>query len=379
MTDWSAERLARAVLSQVCEPGDPRLTRLVAGHGAVAAVEALRRGGAQSAWGLRAMAVDEAEIVARAERLNLRYVIPTDQEWPHALADLGHCEPVGGMGGQPLGLWVLGEARLVSWLGNAVAVVGARAATHYGVSVATEMAGRLSSEEFGFTVVSGGAYGIDAAAHRGALACGGRTVGIYAGGLNEAYPRGNVRLFDQMADSQLVVSEVAPGVRPTRAGFLARNRLIAALGLGCLVVEAAQRSGALNTASWAGELGRVVMAVPGSVHSGQSRGCHRLIRDGQATLVADCEDAVALLAPLGRGPDLPERGEQRPLDLLKPRLLTVREAMPGRRPVTASELGSICGRPVPDVVGALMELELLGLVCRQADGSWRLRRPSSTS
>ncbi|MGL5246937.1 MAG: DNA-processing protein DprA, partial [Brooklawnia sp.] len=98
MTDWSAERLARAVLSQVCEPGDPRLTRLVAGHGAVAAVEALRRGGAQSAWGLRAMAVDEAEIVARAERLNLRYVIPTDQEWPHALADLGHCEPVGGMG-----------------------------------------------------------------------------------------------------------------------------------------------------------------------------------------------------------------------------------------------------------------------------------------
>ena len=206
-----------------------------------------------------------------------------------------------------------------------------------------------------------------------------RTVGIYAGGLNEAYPRGNVRLFDQMADSQLVVSEVAPGVRPTRAGFLARNRLIAALGLGCLVVEAAQRSGALNTASWAGELGRVVMAVPGSVHSGQSRGCHRLIRDGQATLVADCEDVVALLAPVGRGPDLPERGEQRPLDLLEPRLLTVREAMPGRRPVTASELGSLCGQPVPDVVGALMELELLGLVCRQADGSWRLRRPSSTS
>jgi len=325
------------------------------------------------------MAADEAEIVAQAERLNLRYVIPTDQEWPHALADLGHCEPVGGMGGQPLGLWVLGEARLASWLGNAVAVVGARAATHYGVSVATEMAGRLSSEEFGFTVVSGGAYGIDAAAHRGVLACGGRTVGIYAGGLNEAYPRGNVRLFDQMADSQLVVSEVAAGVRPTRAGFLARNRLIAALGLGCLVVEAAQRSGALNTASWAGGLGRVVMAVPGSVHSGQSRGCHRLIRDGQATLVADCEDAVALLAPLGRGPDLPERGEQRPLDLLEPRLLTVREAMPGRRPVTASELGSICGQPVPDVVGALMELELLGLVCRQADGSWRLRRPSSTS
>lgn len=379
MTYWNAERLARAVLSQVCEPGDPRLTKLVAHYGAVAAVAALRRGGDQSAWGRRAVAADEAELVARAERLNLRYTIPTDQEWPQALADLAHCEPVGGMGGQPLGLWVLGEPPLASWLGEAVAIVGARAATRYGESVATELAGRLSSDDFGFTVVSGGAYGIDAAAHRGALASGGRTVGIYAGGLNEAYPRGNARLFDQMAADQLVVSEVAPGVRPSRAGFLARNRLIAALGLGCLVVEAAQRSGALNTASWAGELGRVVMAVPGSVHSGLSRGCHRLIRDGQATLVADCDDVAALLAAVGRGPELPARGEQRPLDLLEPRLLTVREAMPGRRPVTASELGSVCGKPVPDVVGALIELEQLGLVRREADGLWRLRRPRPTS
>lgn len=374
MTRWDEERLARAVLSQVCEPGDPRLPGLIEAYGAVDALAALRRSGHDSAWVRRARVADEQALVDLAEDLRLRYLIPSDDQWPAGLADLDCCEGVGGMGGPPLGLWVRGAPPLNSWLGKGVAIVGARAATSYGQVVATQLAGQLAGEDFDYTVVSGGAYGIDAAAHRGALAAGGRTIGVYAGGLHEPYPRGNARLFEQLAADQLVISEVAPGVTPTRAGFLARNRLIAALGLGCVVVEAAQRSGAQNTASWAAGLGRTVMAVPGPVHSAMSVGCHRLIRDGQATLVADSSDVAALLAPVGRGPDLPTRGEQRPLDLLEPRLLTVREAMPGRRAASASQVAVACGQPVPDVVAALIELEQMGLVRRTADGAWRPRR-----
>lgn len=376
MTEWDEERLARAVLSHVCEPGDPRLARLVGGHGAPDAVAALRRSTEPSAWAMRARAVDEALLVRQAERVGVRFILPSDAEWPRGLAELDHCDAVAGLGGAPLGLWVRGEHPVGAWLGDAVAVVGARAATRYGEAVAADLAGRLSvAGQGGYTVVSGGAYGIDAAAHRGALASGGRTIGVYAGGLDEPYPRGNARLFEQLVADHVTISEIAPGVRPTRAGFLARNRLIAALCLGTVVVEAAQRSGARNTATWAGELGRTVMAVPGSVHSAMSIGCHRMIRDGQATLVTDSDDVCALLAPMGRAPILPTGGPARPLDFLDPELLTVREAMPGTRPVTTSELALMCGKRLPEVVAALVELEQLGLVRRQDDGSWRLKRP----
>lgn len=377
MTDWDDERVARAVLSGVCEAGDPRLAALIGEHSAAAALAALRRVNEESAWARRARASDERALVEMADRIGVRFVMPSDSEWPAALNDLANGAEVGGMGGMPLGLWVLGEPALADWLGQGVAVVGARAATHYGEAVAGDFAARLAAEQIGggFTVVSGGAYGIDAAAHRGALAAGGRTIGVFAGGLDEPYPRGNSRLFELLASEQLVISEVAPGLRPTRAGFLARNRLIAALGLGTVVVEAAARSGARNTAAWAAELGRVVMAVPGSVHSGMSVGCHRMIRDGEATLVADSDDVCALLAKLGAAPQLPIRGQPRPLDQLAPELLAVREAMPGRGSVQASDLAIRCGAALPATMAALAELELLGLVRMDEVGGWRLRRP----
>lgn len=377
MSVWSDERIARAVLSRVCEPADPRIGRLLGQFEASEAVAALRRGESSSAWANRARAVDESVLVRRAELLGLRYVIPSDDEWPPCLDELDHCPPVAGMGGAPIGLWVAGAVSLDDWLGIGVAIVGARASTRYGEAVATDLAGRLAGDDVGYAVVSGGAYGIDAAAHRGALAVDGRSIGVYAGGLDEPYPRGNHQLFDRLAADHLVVSEVAPGVAPTRAGFLARNRLIAAMSVGTVVVEAAHRSGARNTASWAAELGRVVMAVPGSVHSAMSAGCHRMIRDGQATLVSDADDVRALLEPVGQGPLLPTGGAARPLDLLEPRLLGVREAMPGRRAVSAAELAVEIGHPVGEVVGALIELEGLGLVRRDADGCWRTRRPET--
>lgn len=376
MTEWSARRLAIAVLSYACDPGDQRLSRLVAAHGPEATVAGLRRGGDDSVWSRRTRAVDEHSLAQRATEHGLRLVTPDDPEWPWQLADFERGVQVGGMGGVPLGLWVGGTPRLDEWLGDGVAIVGARAATRYGEAVATEMAARLSSEAPTYTVVSGGAYGIDAAAHRGALAAGGRSIGVYAGGLDEPYPRGNARIFEQLQADHLVISEVAPGVRVQRSSFLARNRLIAALTLGAVVVEAAARSGARNTATWASELGRIVMAVPGSVHSAASVGCHRLIRDAQATLVTDSDDVAALLAPVGSGPQLSVRGAQRPLDDLAPELLAVREAMPGRGVISAGELAGRCGQPVPEIVGQLIELEQLALVSRDENGQWRLKRPA---
>lgn len=377
MTEWTEERRARAVLSSVCEPGHLKLARLVAEHGAEATVDALRRSG-ESVWGQRARKTDAAALIHQGEDAGLRFMIPGDEEWPIQVDDLDRGAEVQGLGGVPVGLWAAGPLRVTELGPRNVAVVGARAATRYGEAVAGDLAAGLAGAPDDYAVISGGAYGIDAAAHRGVLAGHGRTAGIYAGGLDEPYPRGNARLFEELKAEHLVVSEVAPGVRVTRAAFLARNRLIAALTSATVVVEAAARSGARNTASWANELGRLVMAVPGPVYSGMSAGCHRMIRDGQATLVADVDDVRALLAPVGVGPLLPDRGPDRLLDDIEPELLAVREAMPGRGAITTSDLAGKCGQPLPRILGALVELEILGLVGQDQTGAWRLKRPAPT-
>lgn len=375
MTRWDEDRAARAVLSQVCGAGDVRLTQLLRTNTAVDAVAALRSSRTESAWAARARVADEGALEEAATRLGMQFLVPSDRVWPTLLDDLDRCEPVAGMGGAPIGLWARGDLAPLERLSHSVAVVGARAATRYGEAVAVELAAQLSGGAARLTVLSGGAYGIDAAAHRGALAAGGQTIGIYAGGLDEPYPRGNARLFEQLVAEHLVLSEVAPGSGVTRAGFLARNRLIAALSMGTIVVEAAERSGARNTAAWAYELGRHVMAVPGSVHSAMSTGCHRMIRDGRATLVSDADDVLALLAPLGQGPLLPSGGATRRLDELDAQLLELREAMPSRRSVSAAELAAGLGLPVGQAVARLIELEALGLVWREEAGTWRPRRP----
>lgn len=377
MSGLDEERQARAVLTSICEPGHLKLARLISEHGPIATVDALRCSGTESAWGQRARKADGATLLVEAKQWGIRFVIPGDEEWPVQLDDLEHGAEVQGLGGIPVGLWVAGPWSLRAWARSSVAVVGARAATRYGEAVASDLAAHLASGPGEYSVVSGGAYGIDAAAHRGAMVCDGRTIGVYAGGLDEPYPRGNARLFEELKGKHVVVSEVAPGIHVTRAAFLARNRLIAALTVGTVVVEAAARSGARNTASWAAALGRVVMAVPGSVHSAMSVGCHRLIRDGQATLVCDADDVKALLAPVGLGPDLPERGADRVLDDVDPHLLAIREAMPARGAVGPPELAEKCGQTVPRVVAGLVELEILGLVKQDEQGMWRLKRPTA--
>lgn len=280
------ERRARAILSATSIAGNPAVAKMIDEFGAEDSVQALLSSDHDSCWARRLHALKSDELFEKAESFGIRFIIPGDDEWPQQLNDLALCGDVGGMGGVPIGLWARGIQSLHDWTYQSIAVVGARAASYYGEQVARHFAAELASTDPSFSVISGGAYGIDAAAHRGALSGNGRSVGVYAGGLDECYPRGNHELFERLISDHLVISEIAPGSRPTRQGFLARNRLIAALSMGTVVIEAALRSGAKNTANWAHELGREVMAVPGSIHSDVSKGTHQMIRDGQACLVA---------------------------------------------------------------------------------------------
>jgi DNA processing protein len=193
-------------------------------------------------------------------------------------------------------LWVRGSGSLAELVESSVSIVGARDCTAYGAEQAAEIAADAGSA--GFTVVSGAAFGIDACAHRGALAMLTPTIAVLACGAATSYPRAHAALLQRIAEEGLVVSEQRPGQVPTKARFLARNRVIAALTLGTVVVEARRRSGALNTLGWADQLGRVTMALPGPVTSQQSVGTHEAVRDGKAMLVGSGTDVVAALAGL---------------------------------------------------------------------------------
>ena len=206
--------------------------------------------------------------------------LPGDEEWPGQLDDLGDSRPIG--------LWVRGTANLRLWALRSVAVVGARACTEYGAHLATTLGAALA--ERGWTVASGAAYGVDGAAHRGALAADGPTLAVLASGVDHAYPRGHTELLARIAEQGLLVAELPPGAHPTRSRFIQRNRVIAALTRGTVVVEAELRSGSLVTARRALALGRYTMGVPGPVTSGLSAGVHQLLRS-EGVLVTDADES----------------------------------------------------------------------------------------
>lgn len=237
--------MARVALTRLAEPGDPRIAQHVASLGAVGLVESLtRRHASTSKVGEdvlpRMEDLKPERDLERASRMGIRFIIPGDDEWPTQLDDLDHCGPVNGRAGTPLGLWAKGPLRL-DGVWPAVAVVGSRSATAYGTSVAGEISAHLAEKQL--TVVSGAAFGIDQAAHRGALAVGGGTVAVLACGVDRAYPAAHAKLLSHIGEHGVVVSEVPPGCAPTRFRFLSRNRVIAALSTGGVVVEAAIRSG----------------------------------------------------------------------------------------------------------------------------------------
>jgi DNA processing protein len=368
------ERSARAALSVAAEPAVPRLAAAVTERGAADVVAAIRRGDREldpsGAIARRLAGVDGSAVLAAGEACGARFLIPHDAAWPAELAGLPHVEHAG-QGGEPLGLWLRGPADLGEVLARRVAVVGSRAATDYGVTVAGDLAAGLA--ERGVAVVSGAAYGIDAAAHRSALSAGGVTVAVLACGVDLAYPRGNAVLVGRILEHGLVVSELPPGAVVSRPRLLARNRLVAALGGAVVVVEAAVRSGALSTAGWADDLGLPVLGVPGPVTSSLSSGVHRLLRQG-ALLVADAADVVDAVGVLGDDALPLTAGPARVTDGLPAPAQLVLEALPVRQAASVEALCRATGAPVDTVLLGIATLHGRGLV-EPAGGGWRVIPP----
>jgi DNA processing protein len=262
---------------------------------------------------------------------------------------------------------VRGCADLAGLLSRSIALVGSRAASDYGEHVASEMAGGLA--DLRFVVLSGGAYGIDAAAHRGALAADGATVVVLAGGVDRSYPAGNATLIERAIEAGAVISEVPPGSVPSRSRFLTRNRLIAAATGATVVVEAAHRSGALNTANHASRLFRPLGAVPGPVTSVSSAGCHQLIRAGAAVCVTNAAEAAELAGTLGDdlAPEVAIPG--RPEDDLTSAERLAFDALPLRRPASLEALARSAGLGDAELLSALGTLELRQLALNRA-GQW---------
>ena len=377
-----AERVARAALTWVAEPGDQAMgallrvcdpaevvTALVEGRaprlGDAAGIPRLDR--ALQRWAARLGDVPPEPALGRWRRNGIRLVIPGDAEWPGQLDVLGDA--------RPWGLWVRGHTDLRFACLRSVSVVGTRAATGYGTHVCGELAIPLA--EAGWTIVSGGAFGIDGCAHRAALAVHGTTVAVLACGVDRDYPLGHCELFRSIREQGALVSEWPPGRMPTKPSFLVRNRVIAAVSRGTVVVEAARRSGALNTARHAHDLGRPLMAVPGPVTSAQSAGCHELIRDWGAVCVTSARDVMEMLefaadGPAGRDPGQP-REPVLPRDLLDPDSTRVLEAVPARGGKGPARIAIAAGVDFDTVMRCLGGLAAAGFVER-CDRGWRLRR-----
>jgi DNA processing protein len=369
------ELRAWAYLSRVAEPPCPELAELVAEVGAIEATGRVKRADVGEELLQRTEARRDIEYAADdlaiLARLGGRLIVPTDEEWPQAsfTSFTGAAVRNRPAAHAPLVLWAVGPEQLSDVAERSCALVGTRAATAYGEHVTADLAAGLAERDV--AVVSGGAYGIDGAAHRATLATDGLTMAVLAGGIDVPYPSGHSALLHRIGKDGLVISEYPPGVRPARYRFLTRNRLVAALGGATVVVEAGLRSGAANTASWAESLGRPVCAVPGPVTSPASAGCHVLLRN-HAHLVTRAAEIVELVGRIGELADEPSRPGT-PLDGLSAAELCVYDALPSRGARTVDQVAVAAGLPPTQVLGPLATLELAGLVVR-ADGMWKLAR-----
>ncbi|MBM9466866.1 DNA-processing protein DprA [Nakamurella leprariae] len=376
-------RRALAGLVRAAEPPAGAVVQFVERVGAVDAWAAVRDRSApaavRAATRARLADLDPSALDARADAdldtgaaVGARIVGAGDAEWPTAAFVAFPLAAARGVSGAaaPVGLWLRGLP-LTGVPDRAVTMVGSRACTGYGRRVAGEISAAVAAA--GAVVVSGAAFGVDTAAHQAALLGGGRTVAVLACGIDRAYPAANARLLEEIAAAGTVVSEYPPGGVPARHRFLVRNRLIAALAAGTVVVEAGRRSGTLSTAAAAGQLGRLVMAVPGPVTSALSVGCHLLLADRFAQLVTDGAGVLTAIGIAAADPVPPigvGRDPRHPTDGLDPEVARVHEALPARRSVPAADLVVESALPGATVVAALAVLELAGLAER--DGPlWR--------
>lgn len=401
------ETLARLCWSCIVEPGDSDAGMLIAtlGAGCVfdllagrhdqvvrAAVERAEADDRDRSWHEALerwqprLNVEHIVALAHAGRaMGASFIVPQDDVWPRPLDDLGRHAPVG--------LWVRGDMAALPRRAEALAIVGSRSSSAYGDGVAGAIA--ASAADARLTVVSGGAYGIDAAAHRVAVASHAPTIAVLAGGVDRLYPVGHTELFRAiLTGGGALVAELPCGQSPTKWRFLQRNRLIAAMTAATVVVEAGVRSGALNTAHHALELGRELGAVPGPITASTSVGCHRLLQHGSATLIGSGEDAIRLWQNSawaaraaraknqdGTGSQPPQRDD--PALAAPPTLfpasdsaeaLRVFDAVPLRGAVSDAVIAEDAGLALAQVRAALGLLELDGRVERTPTG-WRRCRP----
>lgn len=371
LAEHEAQRRARVAWARIAEPEDPTARALVAAYGVVDGLDIALRGvrsgraGASDRFLARGRAQDVDRDLEVSAAVGARVLVPGDPEWPTVVDDLEM---------PPWALWVQGPLHLPGVTTRSVAVVGARAATAYGEAVAGQIASGLAVR--GFTIVSGAAFGIDAAAHRAALAVEGCTVAVLACGVDRSYPAAHTHLLDEIRSRGAVISEVPPGSAPMRTRFLARNRVIAALAQGTVLVEAGLRSGARKTVSATHDLDRPVAAVPGPVTSMVSAGCHEEIRNARAVLVTDAAEVAELLGRIGEDLAPVKRGQRRPGDDLDDVGTRVWQSLPtaGSRPVSVDRLTRIAGLDVVEVISALGRLETSGDAVRRDDGWVRGRR-----
>lgn len=339
-------------------------------------------------WRTRLSQIGGSDSLKALHKTGGGILVPEDTAWPRQLGDLGPAEPLAlwfrcaGPGDDP---YQKVNTRLPRQ-GRSAALVGSREMTDYGGRVAWEVAAELAGH--GVSIISGGAYGIDAAAHRGALAAqqtsdgerlpaGSPTLAVLAGGVDKLYPAGNERLLHAVLESGLVLSELAPGSAPTRHRFLQRNRIIAALAEVTVVVEARWRSGAQSTAHHALSLGRPVGAVPGPVTSPSSAGCHRLLRETPTQLITDAAEVMELVAGAGEPAVCPPRdaraqtaGSTAQTDGLNQVEKLLYDALPVSRSTSIEKLCEVAGLPVPQVLAGMTRLQRHGLASGAA-GRWK--------
>ena len=297
-------------------------------------------------------------IIKRAQVLDMRVILPTDSAWPVSLNDLGVFSPAL--------LWYRGHLTGFNRLERTLGIVGSRVVSSYGQKVTAEIAALAVTE--GATVVSGGALGVDAVAHRTALSQSGSTVAVMAGSLDNLYPAGNWQLFDEIGSRGLLLSEMAPDSKPTRWRFLQRNRLIAALSEAVVVTEAGWRSGSINTVNHANELGRRVFAVPGPITSPTSAGCNRIIRDHSAEILLEVNDLPIEIGWRRSNPeDLDILGslEKRLLDFLE------------KRAIDLHTLAKRSGLSIFEAQIAIGGLQLADLVEQQGANGWKRKFTNS--
>lgn len=303
-------------------------------------------------------------------------VTPADPLWPPQLNDLGPA--------RPYGLWCRGDSRHLLDVASApsVALVGSRDPSIYGTEATTHLAAELARR--GYTVISGGAMGIDIAAHRAALTQQGSdlpTIAFMAGGLDRLYPAQNSDTLNMIVDRGLIMSEVSVGNTPTRWRFLERNRLIAALARHTIVVEARWRSGALNTARHAMEIGRTLWAVPGQINSPNSVGTNRLLRDGLAQTLTEAADILEYDAAAGfelgteHESEWDQAASSSALDELTERQGRVWDDLSPRSYRGVDEIAAALGLSARDVMADLFHLGRCGLA-ESSGTSWRKVRPA---